>query len=172
MSFIGYSRMTAIKLVCEAMVQFTEFPWNIMFSNFPLLQAEHTKLMKYLEVIENDILAGQKYQGISQVIPNLIYLSYQLHVQMGGRMSLTNYKGIGSPDNRTTVPLKRILDESARRDRFTLEYAWPQPGDTITPLNPLILNQLSKFLGETLQDEVGEESDDEGSRMGGGGGGG
>lgn len=125
-NFIGYSRMTPVRLVCEALSQFTEFPWKLMFNNFPILKAEKDKLMSYLDIVEHDPYAGLKFQGISQVIPNLTYLSYQLHVQMGGRMSLTNYKGIGSPDNRTTIALKKILDESvtrARRDRFTLEYS-------------------------------------------------
>lgn len=151
MNFVGYSRMTPVRLICEAMNQFTEFPWNIMFQNFPLLKTERDKLIKYLDVIESDSLAGLKYQGISQVIPNLTYLAYQLHVQMGGRISLTNYKGIGSPDNRTTIPLRRVLDESltrARRDRFTKQYAWPNPGDNIEPLTQETLDKLSKFLGE------------------------
>lgn len=88
-------------------------------------------------------------------------------------MSLTNYKGIGSPENRTTVPLKRVLDESvtrARRDRFALQYAWPQPGEQLRPLDQAILNRLSQFLGEK-QPEDDDNDDTDHPHPGGGGGG-
>lgn len=172
MGFIHYSRMTPIRLICGALTQFHSYPWKIMLANFPELQTELDFLKEYLDDTGADKLAGLKYQGVSRLIPNLTYLSYQLHYQIGGQVSLANYKGIGSPDNPTTITLKRCLDESiikTRRDRFSLDMKWPEPGAELEMLGAEVLEVASKFLSVN---KPSEEGDDDPPRRGGPGGGG
>ena len=66
--------MTPLRLIAEATTQFTSYPWTVMLTHQPQLQKELDRVVKFIQITGSDPLAGLKFQGISQLIPNLTYL--------------------------------------------------------------------------------------------------
>lgn len=61
-NFIYFFKMTPQKLVCDALLEQSSFPWPFIFDKYGALKAEKD-LDAYLELIDNDPLMGLKEQG-------------------------------------------------------------------------------------------------------------
>ena len=127
--FIAYSRMTPQKMIRDAFLEYSNFPWKFVLDRYGALASEKQILDSYFDLINNDPLMGLKEQGISTTIPNLCYLSFKLHLEIGSKLSLKQYRGIGSDENTTPIPMKLVIDaliKKFKEQTVNLELEWPE----------------------------------------------
>lgn len=160
MSFVPYSRMTVVKLITDAYIEYNDFPWVEMMNAYPVLKKELGMVMAYLDSIEEDNLAGFLAQSIGPQVPNLVYLSVHLHMEIGGKRTLRDYRGVGSSTNSTPVPLRNALEkmiEKYRSSQDTVLAYWPETAPE--RLDPKITDRMIRFGGGSGGGDGGDDDD-------------
>lgn len=164
MGFVPYSRMTVVKLITDAFIEYNDFPWLEMMGAYPVLKKELNIVMSYLDSIEENTLAGFMIQSIGPQVPNLAYLCVHLHMEIGGKRTLRDYRGVGSTTNPTPVPLRNALEkmiEKFRSSQDTVLACWPESAPQ--RLDQKITDQMLRFGGGSGGD--GGDDDDDGDDL-------
>lgn len=79
--------------------EFTDFPWGYVLNSATVFRDEMANFSRYLKAIDKDTLSGYKYTGLGSMFPNLACLAYNLCTTIGGKMTLSDYNGIGPDRN-------------------------------------------------------------------------